>query len=143
VDFCPLYLKLKKYKMFTLEQIEKAHEKVKSGADFPKYIQEIKEMGVTVFETWVKDSHTEYFGKNDYRTRSKSQYEILIISETSNLEKFSAQLKAHQQGKTDYYTFCKNCAESGIEKWVVSLEAMTCIYYDKLGNEILVEKIPQ
>ena len=27
--------------MFTVEQINKAHEKVKSGADFPKYIQEI------------------------------------------------------------------------------------------------------
>jgi hypothetical protein len=28
--------------MFTLEQIEFAHSKVKSGADFPKFIQEIK-----------------------------------------------------------------------------------------------------
>ena len=48
--------------MFTVEQIESAHEKVKSGTDFPKYIQEIKEMGVISFKTWVYDSHTEYFG---------------------------------------------------------------------------------
>lgn len=27
--------------MFTVEQIENAHKKVKSGADFPKYIQGI------------------------------------------------------------------------------------------------------
>lgn len=59
--------------MFTVEQIELAHQKVKSGADFPKYIQEIKQMGVAGFETWVKDSHTEYFGANSYKTRSNSQ----------------------------------------------------------------------
>ena len=28
--------------MFTVEQIQQAHQKVRSGADFPKYIQEIK-----------------------------------------------------------------------------------------------------
>lgn len=49
--------------MFTTQQIEQAHEKVKSGADFPKYIQEIKGFGVQSFITFVKDSHTEYFGQ--------------------------------------------------------------------------------
>lgn len=28
--------------MFTITQIENAHSKVKSGADFPKYIQDLK-----------------------------------------------------------------------------------------------------
>ncbi|MBK7094740.1 MAG: DUF1398 family protein [Saprospiraceae bacterium] len=46
--------------MFTVEQIESAHSKIKSGAEFPKYIQEIKEIGVIAFETWVIDSHTNY-----------------------------------------------------------------------------------
>jgi uncharacterized protein YbcV (DUF1398 family) len=128
--------------MFTVIQIEQAHEKVKSGADFPKYIQEIKAMGVLSFETWVKDSHTEYFGANNYSTKSESQYEDLIIAEVTNQDAFVNQLKAHQQGKTDYYTFCKDCAETGVEKWIVDLDKMTCIYYDNAGVEILVEQIP-
>jgi hypothetical protein len=33
--------------MVTIEQIKQAHNKVKSGADFPKYIQEIKKLGVS------------------------------------------------------------------------------------------------
>lgn len=37
--------------MFTIEEIEKAHEKVQSGVDFPLYIQEIKQLGVISFET--------------------------------------------------------------------------------------------
>jgi uncharacterized protein YbcV (DUF1398 family) len=128
--------------MFTVDQIEQAHSKVKSGADFPKYIQEIKALGVVAFETWVNDSHTEYFGEN-FQTASKPKYAELIISENSDGENFKARLKEHQQGKTDYFTFCKDCAETGIEKWIVNLHHMTCIYYDKIGTEILVEQIPQ
>ena len=129
--------------MFTVEQIDQAHKKVKSGADFPTYIQEIKQMGVTAFETWVMDSHTEYFGQNDYQTKSPPQYKNLTIAERSDSEKFRHSLKIHQQGETDYFTFCRHCAESGIEKWFVRLDEMTCTYYDKAGNTILTEQIPQ
>ena len=129
--------------MFTVEQINQAHEKVKSGADFPKYIQEIKQMGVTSFETWVTDSHTEYFGENNYQTKSLPQYENLTIADSSNREKFCRYLKIHQQGETDYSTFCRHCAETGIEKWFVCLDEMTCTYYDKAKNKILVVQIPQ
>ena len=129
--------------MFTVEQIELAHSKVKTGADFPKYIKEIKLLGVIGFETWVIDSHTEYFGKNDYKTISQPQYTSLKIADISNKEKFSHYLKIHQQGETDYYTFCKHCAETGVERWYICLQEMTCSYYDKTGNEILVEQIPQ
>lgn len=129
--------------MFTIEQIEHAHEKVKSGADFPRYIQEIKELGVEGFVTWVKDSSTEYFGANNFTTNSEPKYDELIISENSDNESFQTRLKEHQQGKTDYFAFCKDCAKTGIEKWVARLDDMTCVYYDKAGNEILIEPIPQ
>lgn len=128
--------------MFTVAAIEQAHDKVKSGADFPKYIQEIKAMGVLSFETWVKDSHTEYFGANGFQTSSAAQYEDLSISATTDKDKFTGQLKNHQQGGTDYYTFCKDCAETGIEKWIVDLNQMTCTYFDQTGHQILVEQIP-
>lgn len=128
--------------MFTVEQIESAHSKVKTGADFPNYIKEIKELGVKSFETWIKDSHTEYFGENDFKTTSEPQYKDLAIADHSDREKFIQQLKSHQKGETDYMKFCEDCAETGIEKWIVDLEKYSCIYYDKTGNEILTEEIP-
>lgn len=128
--------------MFTVEQIESAHSKVKTGADFPNYIKEIKELGVKSFETWVKDSHTEYFGEHDYATKSQPKYADLTIENTVDKEKFIQQLKSHQRGETDYMKFCEDCAETGIEKWIVDLDKYTCIYYDKTGNEILTEEIP-
>ena len=129
--------------MFTVEQIELAHSKVKSGADFPKYIQEVILLGVRNFETWVSDSHTEYFGDNNFKTSSNAQYENLTIAEKSNSELFISKLKSHQRGETDYFRFCKDCAETGIEKWIVDLDKMTCTYFDKANQEILVEVIPQ
>jgi uncharacterized protein YbcV (DUF1398 family) len=129
--------------MFTVEQIKAAHSKVKSGADFPAYIQDIKKLGVIFYETFVTDGHTNYYGANNYKTTSPAKYEVLTIVEISNADQFKADLKAHQQGKTDYLTFIGMCATFGIEKWEVCMEKMTCIYYDKAGNEILVEQIPQ
>ncbi|PWT73465.1 MAG: hypothetical protein C5B59_13480 [Bacteroidetes bacterium] len=52
-------------------------------------------------------------------------------------------MKAHHQGKTDYPTFCNDCATSGIEKWEACMNNMTRTYFDKTGDEILVEEIPQ
>jgi hypothetical protein len=74
--------------MFSLEQIKKAHSNVKSGADFPAYIRVIKKLGVTYYESFVSDGHTDYYGTNDYKTSSAAKYAELKISETSNIEQF-------------------------------------------------------
>ena len=129
--------------MFTLDQIKAAHSKVKSGADFPNYIQELIQLGVTFYETYVSDGHTDYLGTNGYKTSSEPKYSQLIIAEQSDVEQFRLDLKAHQQGKTDYATFCNDCAKSGVEKWTVRMDKMTCTYYDKSVNELLEETIPQ
>ena len=57
---------------------------MKSGADFPEYIQEIKQLGVTAYETWVFDNHTEYFGKDNYQPKSQPKNTELTIAEKSN-----------------------------------------------------------
>lgn len=129
--------------MFTIEQIIEAHAKVKSGADFPNYIQDLVKLGVISYETYVADGHTDYTGINNYKTSSAPKYDRLHIAEQVNPDQFKSDLKIHQQGKTDYFTFCSDSAKSGVYKWEVSMDKMTCTYYDKIGNEILVERIPQ
>lgn len=129
--------------MFTIEQLNAAHSKVKSGADFPAYIRDIKKLGVTAYDVFVADGHSDYYGDNHFKTSSAASHEPLILGRTVDAEKFKKALKEHQQGKTDYATFIAMCATCGIEKWTVFLDKMTCAYYDAAGNEILVEKIPQ
>ena len=129
--------------MFTVEQLKAAHSKVKSGADFPSYIQEIKLLGVTHYEAFVTDGRIDYHGANAYVAKVPAKYDPLVIADDANGEEFKAELLAHQQGKTDFLTFIKMCAINGIEKWEISMDKMTCTYYDKSGNELLVEEIPQ
>ncbi|MGJ1348187.1 DUF1398 domain-containing protein [Sphingobacterium siyangense] len=129
--------------MFTIEQIEAAHSNVKSGADFPAYIRDIKQLGVTAYDVFVADGQSVYYGDSHYKTSSPSAHESLTIADLVDAEKFKEGLKEHQQGKTDYPTFIALCATYGIEKWTVLMDGMTCTYYDKAGNEILAEEIPQ
>jgi uncharacterized protein YbcV (DUF1398 family) len=129
--------------MFTVEQIKEAHSKVKSGADFPGYIKDIKKLGVVFYETFVTDGHTDYLGVNDFKITSPSKYKALSIADTVNEQQFKASLREHQLGKTDYLTFIGICARFGVEKWAVCMRKMTCTYYDKARNEVLVEAIPQ
>jgi len=128
--------------MFQLEQIESSHKKVKSGSDFPIYIKELKELGVLSYETFVIDGHNSFFGEGNYEVESQNKYSTLLISEISNADQFKNDLIDHQNGKTDYLTFCNDCAKSGIEKWIVNLNDMTCTYFDKSGKQILKENIP-
>ncbi len=128
--------------MFTIQQIHEAHSKVKTGADFPKYMQEIIALGVTSFETFVFDNRTNYYGKENFQIASEGFSDTLVIADKSNVEQFKSDLKAHQEGKTDYMTFLNDCAKSGVEKWIVVMDKMTCSYYDKAGNEMVVEFHP-
>jgi uncharacterized protein YbcV (DUF1398 family) len=128
--------------MFTIDQIKDAHSKVKSGADFPSYIQDLIVLGVISYDTYVNDGHTDYFGLNDFTTSAPAKYKRVDIAETGAKSQFISALKAHQNGLTDYPTFCKDCAKSGVYKWTVNLTKMTCTYFDIDGNELLVEGIP-
>lgn len=128
--------------MFTLEQITSIHAKVRSGADFPMYISELKTLGVLYYETFVNDGHTLFFGENGYTIISEGKYTLQNIAYYCDVMQFESNLKTHQAGKSDYITFCKECAIAGIEKWSVSTDKMTCTYYDTSGNTVLIESIP-
>jgi uncharacterized protein YbcV (DUF1398 family) len=129
--------------MFTTNQILQRHAQVKSGADFPAYIRDIKEMGVISYQTFVADGHTDFLGADNYTTSLPAKYATLAVSDICDSEQFKANLREHQKGKTDYLTFIGISAKLGVEKWQVCMEKMTCTYYDRAGNGILVEEIPR
>lgn len=128
--------------MFTLEQIKTAHSKVKSGADFPSSIQEIKTLGVTAYEHFVSDGCIQYYGRNDFTISAEAKWKPMEVAAMGSTEKLKHSLIIHQQGQTDYPTFCKQSAEAGVEKWIVDITKMICTYYDKANNEMVVENVP-
>jgi uncharacterized protein YbcV (DUF1398 family) len=128
--------------MFTIAQIKEAHSRVKSGADFPAYIQDLIALGVKGYDTFVNDGHVEYFGADNFRVAATETYDNITIAATANKERLIEFLVMHQDGQTDYLTFCNHAAQCGIAKWSVNIIEMTCTYFDQSGSAILIEKIP-
>ena len=128
--------------MFTKEQIESLHAKVRSGADFPRLIQDLKAIGIKSYEHFVADNSNIYYGENNHCVRISYGALKVAISENPSTEKLKKSLSIHQQGKTDYPTFCIQAAEAGVKKWISDLNAMTVTYVDKSLKAFLVEKIP-
>lgn len=128
--------------MFTIEQIKEAHSKVKSGADFPNYIQDLIKLGVLGYETFTNNGHVEYFGADNFRAVANKSYDNIPVAKTANKERFIEFLVMHQEGETDYHTFCQHAAQCGIAKWSVNIIEMICTYFDQSDDAILIEKIP-
>ena len=128
--------------IFELKEIKEAHSKVKSGADFPNYVKDLIKLGVKKYHTYVSDGHTLFFGDDNYQIQSEAKYSELDIANISDQERFRHYLKSHQRGQTDYPTFCKHSAETGVEKLTVDMSQMNCTYYDKSNNKMLEEQIP-
>jgi uncharacterized protein YbcV (DUF1398 family) len=128
--------------MFTLEQIKQAHDKVQTGADFAIYIQNLIDLGVEGYDTIVSDGRVAYFGSNSYSVSTDKKYDKIKIAANANKERFIEFLVMHQDGQTDYFTFCQQAAQSGIASWRIAIIEMTCTYFDASGNAIVIEKIP-
>ena len=129
--------------MFTIEQIKSAHAQTKTGADFPKYVADLKKLGVAAYKTSINDGHTEYSSSSGFKLQSDGIYPNLETADKADKGKLSHYIKNHQQGGSDFLTFCRQAASAGIEGWEVDLEKYTCTYFDKRGEAILVESIPQ
>ena len=128
--------------MFTLTQIKTAHSKVKSGADFPSYINELSTLGVTQYVHMVANGCIEYGSVTRYSILSDAKWDAIDIAKIASKELLQHALTIHQQGQTDYLTFCKQAATAGVQKWIVDITAMTCTYYDCNNTTMITEVIP-
>lgn len=129
--------------MFTLDQIQNASKKVKSGADFPQLVHDLKTIGVTHYETFVEDGRTRYHGISHFKLDTNAKYAVLTIHENGSAARLKDSIRIHQKGQTDFLTFCKEAAEAGVEKWTTHMFDMEVTYFDKAGNKLLVEPIPE
>jgi uncharacterized protein YbcV (DUF1398 family) len=128
--------------MLTKEQILSTLSKVRTGKDYPKLVQDLKILGVLKYEHLVSTGANVYYGTSNYPILLKQEGISLTVNDNSSQEKLKKALKIHQAGETDYPTFCKQAAESGVDKWIGDLTKMTVSYIDKEGRILLVEAIP-
>lgn len=128
--------------MFTTDQIHEAFAKVKGGADFPQFVQDLKEVGVTHYDNFVSDGRTKFFGSNDFELEGGPKYPVKQVHTKGSSESLKRAITIHQQGQTNYDTFCQQAADAGAEKWTAHMIEMTVTYFDKNGQKLTVEPIP-
>ena len=128
--------------MFTLEQIATTHAKVKTGADFPRYVQDLKTLGMAHYDFFVADGHSEYFATSGEQLDAPAKYAPLSIAHIADADALRHTISIHQQGQTDFMTFCQQAADAGVQYWRTDVVNLQCIYVDGAGNEMLVEPIP-
>ncbi len=128
--------------MFTLQQLKAAHARVKTGADFPIYIQEIKALGLITYDYLVQNGVTVYHGAGGHTVTADAIYDDLTISPTPSAQALQHAISIHQQGQTDFLTFCRQAADAGVERWVIDTKKMLCSYLDLQGNLMVAEPIP-
>lgn len=129
--------------MFTLQQLKAAHAKVKTGADFPSYIQEIKKLGLITYEFRVADGVVTYYGAAGHQITSPATYPPQLINAAADAAGLRQTIAIHKQGRTDFRTFCEQAAAAGVEKWIIDTQQMVCNYIDLDGKLLIAEPIPQ
>jgi len=129
--------------MFTKEMITASQAKVKSGADYPRLVQELKAMGIRSYVHFVADGSNVFHGDGGHAVTVSHVQETILVADRASEDLLRRSLSIHQQGKTDYPTFCREAGEAGVAAWTSDLEAMTVTYSDLTNKPILVEPIPR
>jgi uncharacterized protein YbcV (DUF1398 family) len=128
--------------MFSKAEIDAATAKVRSGADYPRLVQELKSLGVRRYEHIVADGANLYHGDGGHSLRIAHPQDAISVADVSSAEKLKHALSIHQRGETTYAAFCEQAGAAGVARWVSDLGAMTVSYLDNAGNPMLVESIP-
>ncbi|HCY9966848.1 TPA: DUF1398 family protein [Staphylococcus aureus] len=127
---------------FKLSAIQQAHQQF-TGVDFPKLFKAFKDMGMTYNIVNIQDGTATYVHQSEDDIVTSSVKSNHHVAPSSNQSIVQDVLTRHQQGQTDFETFCDEMAQAGIYKWHIDIQAGTCTYIDLQEQAIISELIPQ
>ena len=128
--------------MFTIDQINDLHDRFGNADTLGQYLRSLNAIGVERSDSFIVDGHSEFFGKSSHTVVSAPAHEQLIIAEESSRQSLVEHLRVLSEGRTSYVEMSKGLADSGVEKWTFDTSKLTIAYYDKAGNELLVQEVP-
>ncbi|HEI7964567.1 TPA: DUF1398 family protein [Staphylococcus aureus] len=127
---------------FKLSAIQQAHQQF-TGVDFPKLFKAFKDMRMTYNIVNIQDGTATYVHQSEDDIVTSSVKSNHPVAPSSNQSIVQDVLTRHQQGQTDFETFCDEMAQAGIYKWHIDIQAGTCTYIDLQEQAIISELIPQ
>ena len=127
--------------MFTLEQITGIHDRLGTKETLGDYLRALRDIGVTTYDSYVTDGHSEYFGADGQMLVGPAFHETFVVAGTCDREQFLQYMRRVEQGEVGYHEMSRALAEHGVEKWTFDTEKLTITYLDKAGNELLGESL--
>ena len=127
---------------FTAADLRGAYAKVKSGADFPALVRNLKRLGVRTYDHVLAAGANVFHGADGHSIRLEQMGPAVPVSRHPDIALLLWHIAAHQKGLSDYPTICRRAGEAGVAKWVSDLDAMTVTYFDAAGKVMHVEGIP-
>jgi uncharacterized protein YbcV (DUF1398 family) len=127
---------------FTEQDIRAAYAGTRTGADFPRLIRDLKELGIVSYDHMLKSGSNVFHGKHGQIVSLSNMGPSVPVSDQPDLELLKRHISDHQSGLTNYPTLCGLAGQAGVDKWTSDLPAMTCTYFDKAGRKMHVESIP-
>ena len=94
------------------------------------------------YDFFVTDGHSEYVASSGEMIAAPAKYASKTIAAASNADALRHTIAIHQQGQTDFETFCQQAADAGVHYWRTDAVNLACIYVDMAGNEVVNEPIP-
>lgn len=125
---------------FTLEQISRAHEGV-SQDTVRAYLARLLALGVVSYTTHISDGHSDYVDGSGNMLSSAAVHDAFEVSGNANREDARLALDAHSRRETGYLTFSRQLADAGVATWVMDPVNMTCTFYSKSGEPLIVEDV--
>ena len=127
---------------FTEQDIRAAYAKTRTGADFPRLIQDLKKLGIVSYDHMLASGSNIFHGEHGQSVSLSNMGPSVPVSDQADLELLKKHISEHQRGLSNYPTLCGLAGQAGVEKWTSDLLAMTCTYFDKSGRKMHVELIP-
>jgi uncharacterized protein YbcV (DUF1398 family) len=127
---------------FTEQAIRAAYAKTRTGADFPRLIQDLKKLGIVSYDHMLESGSNVFHGKNGQSVSLSNMGPSVPVNAQADVELLKTHISEHQRGLTNYPTLCGLAGQVGVDKWTYDLPAMTCTYFDRSGRKLHMELIP-
>ena len=127
---------------FTEQDIGAAYAKTRTGADFPRLIQDLKRLGIVSYDHMLESGSNVFHGQDGQSVSLSNMGPSVPVNDQADVELLRKHISEHQSGLTNYATLCGLAGQAGVDKWTCDLLAMTCAYFDRSGRKLHVELIP-
>jgi len=122
---------------YMITRKRKSKAAISSIGDLMKYVDGLKEKGLTRCDFIVENGRTLLYGMSGYRGLNDGSYDAVQVAQATSVSKLKMAFINFRAGQNNFREFRRRLAEAGVSNWVMNLKEKTCVFYDYFGIRML------